>query len=105
MKKVLLSIREDLSNTPNSVKFWNFMVLIVLVVSGLFSLDLLFFEWLIGSVITFAIVVDGNERNQFWMFFMPLTWGCMLFVGCGALMYLIYKNTILKFNSWLDKNK
>jgi hypothetical protein len=103
MKKFLLEIKQELIDTPNSVKFWNLMVLVGLVISGIFSLELLVVELFIGSFLTFGLAIDGSTDNHLWMILMPITWGCMLLVGVGFLIYFIYKNTIEKFNNWLDK--
>jgi hypothetical protein len=105
MKNFLQEIKQDFIEVPNSVKFWNGMVLLGLIISGIFSLELLAFEWFIGSIILLAMVIDGDLDNQLWGMFMPLTWFCLLLVGVGFLLYFIYKNTILEFNDWLDKEK
>jgi len=105
MKKFLLEIKEEFNNIPNSVKFWNLIVLIGLILSGIFSIDLLMVELLIGSILTLALVIDGNEDNHIWMIFMPITWLVMLIAGVIGLGTLINTNTIKKFNNWLDKKK
>ena len=105
MKKFLLEIKQDFNNTPNSVKFWNLLVLIGLILSGIFSIDLLMVELLIGSILTLALVINGNEDNHIWMIFMPISWLAILFAGVIVLAELIHKKIIKKFNNWLDKEK
>ena len=105
MKKFLLEIKQDFNNIPNSVKFWNLLVLIGLILSGVFSIDLLMCELVVGSMLTLALVIDDNEDNHIWMIFMPITWLGMLFVGVIVSVELIYTKIIKKFNNWLDKEK
>ena len=105
MKKFLLEIKQDFNNIPNSVKFWNLLVLIGLILSGIFSIDLLMVELLIGSILTLALVIDGNEDNHIWMIFMPISWLGILIAGVIVSVELIYTKIIKKFNNWLDKEK
>ena len=105
MKKFLLEIKQDFNNIPNSVKFWNLLVLIGLILSGVFSIDLLLCELVVGSILTLALVIDGNEDNHIWMIFMPITWLGMLIAGVIVSVELIYTKIIKKFNNWLDKEK
>jgi len=105
MKKFLLEIKQDFNNIPNSVKFWNLLVLIGLILSGIFSIDLLLCELVVGSILTLALVIDGNEDNHIWMIFMPITWLGMLIAGVIVSVELIYTKIIKKFNNWLDKEK
>ena len=103
IKGILLDIRRDLNRAPNSAKFWNLMILIVLVVSGSFSLDLLIYELVIGSIITIILALNDDVENHFWALFMPISLGCILLFLSGYLLYSVYMNTIVKFNNWLDK--
>jgi flagellin-like hook-associated protein FlgL len=64
MKKFLLEIKQELIDTPNSVKFWNLMVLVGLVISGIFSLDLLVVELFIGSFLTLGLAIDGVSTKE-----------------------------------------
>ncbi len=105
MKKFLLEIKEEFNNIPNSVKFWNLIFLIWLILSGIFSIDLLMVELLIGSILTLALVIDGNEDNHIWMIFMPISWLGILIAGVIVSVELIYTKIIKKFNNWLDKEK
>jgi len=105
MKKFLLEIKQDLNDIPNSVKFWNLLVLIGLILSGVFSIDLLMCELVVGSILTLALVIDDNEDNHIWMIFMPITWLGMLIAGVIVSVELIYTKIIKKFNNWLDKEK
>lgn len=105
MKKIIKEIKEDWKVLPNSVKFWNGLALLGLIISGIFSLNILYIELAIGSIILVGLVMDGETENHVWGMFMPITWVCILLVGIGLLLNLIYKNTILNFNNWLNKEK
>ena len=110
MKKFFNEIKQDLNDIPNSVKFWNGLVLLGLVISGVIGLDLLVVELGIMSFFAFNLWLDsiGDERKinkHLWVWFTPLIWGMVIFIliiyGCIEL----YENTISKFNDWLDKQK
>jgi hypothetical protein len=105
---------EDIKNgweeIPNSVKFWNGLVLLGLVISGVIGIDLLLVELVIMSVFAFAVFIGsiGEEvklSKHLWVWFTPLMWCLVVFAliiyGCIKL----YENSISKFNDWLDKEK
>lgn len=108
MKEIISNIKENWKETPNSVKFWNGLVLLGLIISGFIGLDLLLTELAIMSVFAFIIGMNsiGNEGVfdiHLWVWFTPLTW-VMLVVGLTIYVCIkLYKNTIPKFNNWLDK--
>lgn len=101
-------IKKNWRETPNSVKFWNGLVLLGLVISGLVSLELLWVELVIMSVLACVMWFDsigeeGRLDKHLWVWFTPLIWCLVVFAlivyGCIKL----YENTISKFNDWLDK--
>jgi hypothetical protein len=111
MKEIITDIKMNWKSTPNSVKFWNGLVLLGLIISGVFTLDLLCAELGIMSILALALFLDGMSDDgehldkHIWLWFTPLVW---VFVCCGGLVYLgikLYKSTISKFNNWLDKEK
>jgi hypothetical protein len=103
------TIQEGWRKTPNSVKFWNGLVLLGLIITGIIDLDLLLIVLAVMSIFTLALFIDGMSDDgkrldkHIWMWFTPLVW--MLVCG-GGLVYLgikLYETTIMKFNNWLDK--
>ena len=97
---------------PNSVKFWNGLVLVGLIITGALSLDILSVVLAIMSIAALAVFLDamgsGNDDyldNHLWVYFTPLCWGLLIvgliFIGC----YKLYERTIVKFNKWLNKEK
>jgi NADH:ubiquinone oxidoreductase subunit 6 (subunit J) len=101
-------IKKGWEQIPNSVKFWNGLVLLGLVISGLVSLELLWVELAIMTFLAFAVCLDsigeeGKLDKHLWVWFTPLMWCLVVFAlivyGCIKL----YENTISKFNDWLDK--
>ena len=97
---------------PNSVKFWNGLVLVGLIITGVLSLDILSVVLAIISIVALAMFIDGMGSgddnyldNHLWIYFAPLSWGlfilALIVIGVGKL----YGGTIVKFNSWLNKQK
>ena len=95
---------------PNSVKFWNGLVLVGLIITGVLSLDILSVVLAIISIAALAMFIDGMGRgtddyldNHLWIYFAPLSWGlfilALIVIGIGKL----YEGTIVKFNNWLNK--
>jgi hypothetical protein len=92
---------KDWKNEPGSVKFWNLIVLLILVLSPIFSLELFYAELLLGSIIDLGFLID-NDRDgdsHYWIMLMPLTW--VLFII--SLIAIGVGFSISYFNSWLDK--
>jgi hypothetical protein len=108
MKEIITDIKIGWHSTQNSVKFWNGLVLLGLIISGIISSDLLYIEWGIMSVFTLALGLDAmsedkNLDKHIWIYFTPLSWGILLvgliIMGCIS----FYDRVIVKFNNWLNK--
>ena len=108
MEKLIFEIKFAWKTIPNSVKFWNGLVLLGLIISGIISSDLLYIEWGIMSVFALALSLDAmsddkNLDKHIWIYFTPLSWGILLLgliiMGCIS----FYDRVIVKFNNWLNK--
>lgn len=102
-------IKKGWEQIPNSVKFWNGLILLGLIISGFLGLDLLLTELAIMSVLALVLGLDamGDDTKtldyHIWIYFTPLAW-FMLVVGLTIYGCIkLYENTITKFNNWLDK--
>jgi hypothetical protein len=103
------TIQEGWRKTPNSVKFWNGLVLVGLIVTGVLSLEILSVVLAIMSVAALALFLDAMGHSDdyldkhIWLYFTPLAWGlfilALIIIGIGKL----YEETIVKFNNWLNK--
>ena len=101
------TIQENWRNIPNSVKFWNGLVLLGLIITGIISLEVLLVVlgiMSIFSIIVFLGSIGESEKleNHLWLWLTPSVW-CLL--CAGLLIYLMikgYENTIDKFNDWID---
>ena len=103
IKEIGIEIWKDFKKIPNSVKFWNFLLLILLVGSGVYSTFLLKVLLCIGSILAIAFSIDGDDLSKhLWILFMPITWGVILLTLCIIGMTYIYSKTITRFNAWLD---
>ena len=101
-------IQENWRNIPNSVKFWNGLLLLGLIITGIISLEILLAVLGIMSIFSLIVFFDGiigkSEKleNHLWLWLTPSVW-CLL--CAGLLIYLMikgYENTIEKFNDWID---
>ena len=110
MEKIIFDIKRNWKETPNSVKFWNGLILLGLVVSGILDFQLLGIELMIMSLFTFVLWIgslgeEGNLDKHLWVWFTPLLW-CLVIIGLiiyGCIK--LQETTISKFNDWLDKEK
>ena len=101
------TIQENWRNIPNSVKFWNGLVLLGLIITGIISLEVLLVVlgiMSIFSIIVFLGIIGKSEKleNHLWLWLTPSVW-CLL--CAGLLIYLMikgYENTVGKFNTWID---
>lgn len=97
---------------PNSVKFWNGLLLVSLIIVGVLDLKILSVILAIMSITALAVFLDamgsGSDDyldNHLWLYFTPLAWG-LLVIGLIIIgVYELYKGTIVKFNKWLNKEK
>jgi hypothetical protein len=101
-------IKQFFRDTPNSVLFWNGLVLLSLITIGIINLDLLGVTLGILSIFSFAVLIGANEseiENNLWLYFTPPVWFTLIIVLIGFLLYKFYKKVIEPFNRWLNKNK
>ena len=108
MEKLIFEIKFAWNIIPNSVKFWNGLVLLGLIISGIISSDLLYIEWGFMSVFALALgldamIEDKNLDKHIWIYFTPLSWGILLvgLIRMGCISF--YDRVIVKFNNWLNK--
>lgn len=101
------TIQENWKNIPNSVKFWNGLLLLGLIITGTISLEALLCVLTLMSIFALAILIDSigeSEKleNHLWLWLTPSVW-CLLCLG--ALIYLMikgYEKTIGRFNEWIN---
>lgn len=109
MKEFIVDVRKSWKEIPNSVKFWNGLVLLGLIITGIIDFDVLLIVLGIMSVFAFAVFFEslgGDEKyvvRHLWIWFTPVTWVFMLLglliMGCLKLK----EKLIDKFNNWLNK--
>lgn len=103
IKEIVVDIGKDFKEIPNSVKFWNCLLLILLMGAGVYSTFLLKVLLVMGSILAIAISIDGDDLSKhLWILFMPITWGVILLgLAIWGTIYL-YSISIARFNRWLD---
>lgn len=104
IKKFFIGVKEKLieahNETPNSSKFWNAVVLVVLVESGFFDLGLLGLLLIVGSLITlFLLISEIDIRDHYWILLMPVIWVISIIAALSAFSL----KWIRRFNSWMDR--
>ena len=65
MKEIISDIKKNWKELPNSVKFWNGLVLLGLIITGIINVDILMIVWGIMSILAFAGFFDslgGDEK-------------------------------------------
>ena len=101
------TIQENWKNTPNSVKFWNGLLLFGLIITGLISLEalvvLLGLMSIFSLVVFFGGIVDSEKlEKHLWLWLTPSVWVmvviALIIYGCIT----FYENTICKFNEWIN---
>jgi 4-hydroxybenzoate polyprenyltransferase len=103
IKKELI---EGWNETPNSVKFWNSLVLLLLIIVGIINMGLLYILLSFGSLLALGIMIDGDDsKHHLWMFLMPITWLLIFLSIIIGLFYFFYLKVITPFNDWLNEEK
>jgi hypothetical protein len=104
--KIIDTLRGGWNEIPNSVKFWNGLVLLILIGVGIYSMEVLGVIWAFGSLLALAVLIEGVDTEEhLWMYFMPLMWFLFVLALVISLGVLIHHKTVVPFNEWLDKNK
>jgi hypothetical protein len=110
IKELILDIKNGWKTTPNSVRFWNGLVLIGLIITGVLDLEILSIVLAIMSIAALAVLLsamgDGDYlNNHIWLYFTPLAWCFITIVLIVFGIIKLYERTIVKFNEWLNKEK
>ena len=85
--------------------FWLPVYIIILVITGIISLEALGYVFAFGSFLTIAVALDDLVNDNIWIWLMPITWVCMLVGVIGMGLMFLYENSIGKLNAWLDRDK
>ena len=101
-KSLLSNISSEWKSIPRSVRFWNILLILSLVGLGFYDLEFLTIALFFGSIMTIALVIDGETEKHPWIILIPITLFCLAIMGIGALFFKIYKITIEPFNNWLN---
>jgi hypothetical protein len=111
MKEIITDIKNGWKTIPNSVKFWNGLLLVCLIITGVLDLEILSVVLAIMSVAALALFLDAMGHsddyfnNHIWLYFTPLAWGFITIVLIVYGIIKLYERTIVKFNEWLNKEK
>lgn len=104
--KIINALREGWGEIPNSVKFWNGLVLLILIGVGVYNIEVLGVVLAFGSLLAWAVIVDNNNtEDHLWIWFTPFMWVISLIALIVLFGMFISSKTIAPFNEWLDKKK
>lgn len=103
-KEFLLELWEDFGKVSKAEKFWTSLLLLTMVVIGFYAIEGLYLLWFIGGLLTIGTVADdmGDDEPVLWMLLTPLPYITISIVGIGFFIVWIYKNTIVRFNNYLN---
>ena len=109
MKEIITDIKNGWKTIPNSVKFWNGLLLVCLIITGVLDLEILSVVLAIMSVAALALFLDAMGHSDdyldkhIWLYFTPLAWGLFILALIIIGIVKLYENSISKFNNWLNK--
>lgn len=101
--KIINKLRDSWNDIPNSVKFWNGLVLLILIVIGVIDIEILSGVLLLGSILAVGVFLDGKSDSNPWIWFTPVIWILLLFASIFHLCDYIGEKIIEPFNDWLNK--
>jgi len=100
---LLKGIKESWIEIPRSVRFWNLLVIAIVIGVYLTSVEGSVLIFILGTFGTVAIFVDERDiKNNLWILTMPITWLFILIGLFGLSWEFIYKRYIIRFNQWMD---
>jgi hypothetical protein len=100
---MLEGIKESWTEIPRSVRFWNLLVIAIVIGVFMTSIKGSVLIFIFGTVGAYYIILSESEiKNNLWVFAMPITW-VLLIIGLFYLIFeFIYKRYITRFNQWMD---
>jgi phosphotransferase system glucose/maltose/N-acetylglucosamine-specific IIC component len=107
MKNIILNIlsgiKESWIEIPRSVRFWNLLVIAIVIGVFMTSAEGSVVIFFLGTIATFSIFWEEREiKNNLWIFAMPITWAIILIGLFVFICEFIYKRYITRFNQWMD---
>lgn len=88
--------------------FWTSILLIFLIISGVYSLELLGVLLALSSILAIIGIIESNSNDNLpilWIFLTPTAWFVLLYMGLIYVVKFLYKNIILRFNSFINGYK
>lgn len=107
MKNIILNIlkgiKESWVEIPRSVRFWNLLIIAIVIGVFMTSIEGSVCIFLFGTVATVSTVWEEREiKNNLWIFAMPITWVVLIIAIFYLICEFIYKRYITRFNQWMD---
>lgn len=100
--------RQLLASSTNAMKFWYIIAYLALAVVYVVSPLIGCCISVLLSIFLLGVFLDGSEKyNLFWIQMSFLYWFILIFIflisSFITLGKLIYNNTLLRFNNWLNR--
>ena len=76
IKEHINDVKQNWKEIPNSVKFWNGLLIVLLTIASIIDINFLRLFWAIGSLLTIGLFIDGDEdrmSKQLWIWLVPIT--------------------------------
>ncbi len=100
---VLSGIKESWGEIPRSVRFWNLLVISIVIGVFMTSVEGSILIFCLGTIATVTIFVEERDlENNLWVFSMPITWVILIIAIFTLICEFIYKRYITRFNRWMD---
>jgi len=100
---ILNGIKESWLEIPRSVRFWNLLVIAIVIGVYLTSVEGFVLIFIFGTIGAASIFADEREiKNNLWIFAMPITWVFILIGLFVLICQFIYRKYIIGFNQWMD---
>lgn len=111
---ITIWIYETFNCYNTSAILWNGLMWIAFISTGVVWPEIASINFIISSLLSMYLVVlilftsnaeyDRALKNQTWFFMAWIFYIFAIIVGIGIGLYWIWKNTIVRFNNYIDKN-
>lgn len=89
-----------------STIFWNSLYILFMIIMAFINLEVFVIVMVLNGALTFIMFMDGGlEDSHFSIMINPLSLFILVIAGIIVAGTWIGKNTIVKFNKWLDNEE
>ena len=100
-------MENSFKNVTPSYIFWQAALLSAIIVTAIISIQAFWVLEIILSICTFLYLIDADVNTpsgkEIWIWFTATAWLLLILAICFFIVHILYQNTILRFNDWLNK--